>query len=218
MKWEQLLPPLYRWKNWGSERLNNFPKVTQLGSDFPESYSHACVPRAWLLNSYAKPSCQRLAPAFLPVGLEMMKWKVCGKVPRTEQMEAELRKPGAIKTNPPVFAFEKASRSPFSAKGRKADGGRDAWGCLVSPASLSCPPLGLQNPEMQSSTNPNLKKAPGRWVTRSRASLCPAREGCPWTWVLPGSLIPHTWTPGEGLSERQQRNGHHVLCFPPVAH
>lgn len=99
--------------------MNNFPKVTQLGSDFPESYSHACVPRAWLLNSYAKPSCQRLAPAFLPVGLEMMKWKVCGKVPRTEQMEAELRKPGAIKTNPPVLHLKRPPEVPLVPKEEK---------------------------------------------------------------------------------------------------
>lgn len=35
--------PIYKWGNWGSEKLNNLPKVTQLGSGKTKAWLHAQV-------------------------------------------------------------------------------------------------------------------------------------------------------------------------------
>lgn len=48
--------PTLQVRHGASERLSHFLKVTQPGSDSSGSHTQAFVPRAWLLNSYAKPS------------------------------------------------------------------------------------------------------------------------------------------------------------------
>lgn len=103
-----------------------------------------------------------------------------------------------------VFAFEKRLQESPRNKELLEDFRQrlgDAWGCLVSLSKLY-PPLGLQNPKMQSSNSPNPKELRGHGVAKSQGcgmpSMCPiwgGGGGSPWTWALPVStfLIPESW-------------------------
>lgn len=78
-----------------------------------------------------------------------------------------------------VFAFEKRLQESPRNKELLEDFRQrlgDAWGCLVSLSKLY-PPLGLQNPKMQSSNSPNPKEARGHGVAKSQGcgmpSMCP---------------------------------------------
>lgn len=83
---------LLKVENRGSERLSQFLKVTQLGSDFCESPTQAFAPRAGCLTPMQNPPVKGQVLPLLSEGQEMRKGKIRGKAPGIEQREMTFSK------------------------------------------------------------------------------------------------------------------------------